>query len=190
MAYKHRRLGSGSSSQAPSSSHPQKFSRLSSVPRSSHASSPALPALAQCTGVSLRPSSSQTLVNSPPRDENVVRGEIIESDAETQLREDADAMNEIIMAVDLRDHGIIGCAYYIAREEKLCLMEDIKMAGLDIIDNLIIHAQPTVILISNRSDEKLEEHLSQEARGIDRGDEASKSILSQLLYNSDISHPR
>jgi DNA mismatch repair protein MSH5 len=90
------------------------------------------------------------------------------------MREDADAMNEIIMAVDLRDRGTIGCAYYVAREEKLCLMEDIKMGGLDIIDTLKIHVHPTVILISNRSDEKLEEHLNREARGIDRGDEASK----------------
>jgi DNA mismatch repair protein MSH5 len=92
------------------------------------------------------------------------------------MREDADAMNEIIMAVDLRDRGTIGCAYYVAREEKLCLMEDIKMGGLGIIDTLKIHVQPTVILISNRSDEKLEEHLNREARGIDRGDEASKYI--------------
>lgn len=176
MAYKRRRLGSRSSSRAPSSSSPQTFSRLSSVPQTLQASSPALPALPQRARVSLRPPSSQPSVNSSFRDENVVRAEIIESDAETQLREDADAMNEIIMAVDLRDRGTIGCAYYVAREEKLCLMEDIKMAGLDIIDTLKIHAQPTVILISNRSDEKLEEHLSREARGIDRGDEASKLV--------------
>jgi DNA mismatch repair protein MSH5 len=174
MAYKRHRLGPGSSSPPPASSRPQTFSRLSSVPRSLQASSPALPALSQRTEVSPRPQSSQLSVNSALRDENVVRAEIIESDAEIQLREDADAMNEIIMAVDLRDRGTIGCAYYVAREEKLYLMEDIKMSGLDIIDTLKIHALPTVILISNRSDEKLEEHLSREARGIDRGDEASK----------------
>jgi DNA mismatch repair protein MSH5 len=87
-------------------------------------------------------------------------------------------MNEIIMAIDLRDRGTIGCAYYVVREEKLCLMEDIKMARLDIIDTLKFHVQPTVILISNRSDEKLEEYLSREARGIDRGDEASKSMCN------------
>jgi len=174
MAYKRRRLGSGPSSRAPSSSRPQSFSRLSSVPRSLQPSSPALPASSQGTRVSLRPASSQSSVNSVRRDENVVRAEVIESDAETQLREDADAMNEVIMAVDLRDRGTIGCAYYVAREEKLCLMEDIKMGGLDIIDTLKLHVQPTVVLISNRSDEKLEEHLNKEARGIDRGDEASK----------------
>jgi DNA mismatch repair protein MSH5 len=91
-------------------------------------------------------------------------------------------MNEIIMAVDLRDRGTIGCAYYVARNERLSLMEDIKMGGLDIIDTLKIHVQPTVILISNRSDERLEEYLNKEARGIDRGDEASKYIALYLFY--------
>jgi DNA mismatch repair protein MSH5 len=83
-------------------------------------------------------------------------------------------MNEIIMAVEMKERGTVGCAYYVAREATLYLMEDIKMAGLETIDMLKLHAQPTVILISTRSEEKLEEHLGREARGIDRGDEASK----------------
>lgn len=176
MAYKRRRLDPASSSRAPLSSRPQTFSRLSPVPRSLQASSPALPALSQRSRIFLRPQSSQSSITSSRLDENVIRAEIIESDAETQMREDADAVNEIIMAVDLRDRGTIGCAYYVAREEKLCLMEDIKMGGLAIIDTLKLHVQPTVILISNRSDEKLEEHLNREARGIDRGDEASECL--------------
>jgi DNA mismatch repair protein MSH5 len=53
-------------------------------------------------------------------------------------------------------------------------MEDIKIAGLDVVETLKLHAQPTAILIGTRSDEKLEDHLSKEARGIDRGDEASR----------------
>ena len=83
-------------------------------------------------------------------------------------------MNEVIMAIDMRDRGTLGCAYYIAREERLCMMEDIKLAGLDVIETLKLHAQPTAILIGTRADEKLEYHLSREARGIDRGDEASR----------------
>ena len=48
---------------------------------------------------------------------------------------------------------------------------------MEVIDTLKIHAQPTVVLISTRSDERLEMHLSREARGIDRGDLASEFIL-------------
>ena len=77
------------------------------------------------------------------------------------------------MAVEMRERGTVGCAYYVAGEEKLYLVEDIKMGNLDIIDTLKLHAQPTVILISTRSDEKLEEFLNHEARGIDRDDDGS-----------------
>lgn len=77
------------------------------------------------------------------------------------------------MAIDIKG-STIGCSYYVAREQKLCLMQDIQFGGLDIVDTLKLHAQPTRILISTRSDEKLEEHLAKDARGIDRGDEASK----------------
>jgi DNA mismatch repair protein MSH5 len=89
-------------------------------------------------------------------------------------------MNEVIMAIDMKG-GTIGCSYYIAREEKLCMMQDIKYGGLDIVDTLKLHAQPTRILISTRSEEKLEENLSKDARGIDRGDEASTLQLPSLL---------
>jgi DNA mismatch repair protein MSH5 len=98
-----------------------------------------------------------------------------------QEREDLDALNEIIMAVEMKERGSIGCAYYIAREEKLCLMEDIKMAGFEIVDALKVHVQPTVILVSTRCEEKLEEHLGKEARGIDREHDASKFLpLAEL----------
>jgi len=119
------------SSRGRSPSRPQPFARLSSVPRSIPPSSPALPQLPRQNRVSPRPNSSHA--SSAYRDQDVIRAPIRESDAEIEAREDSDAMNEVIMAVEMRDRGTIGCAYYIAREEKLCLMEDIKMAGLDIL---------------------------------------------------------
>ena len=85
-------------------------------------------------------------------------------------------MNEVVIAFEMRERGTIGCAYYVAREEKLFLMEDMKMGSLDIVDMLKIRAEPTLVLISTRSDEELEEHLSKEARGIDRGDDDSTFV--------------
>lgn len=118
---------------------------------------------------------------SPNHDADIAQIFDIEADDDIREREESDAMNEIIMAVDMKERGTIGCAYYVAREEKLCVMEDIKMAGLETIDTLKLHVQPTVILISTRSDERLEEHLRRDARGIDRGDEASEFILYIIL---------
>ncbi len=57
-----------------------------------------------------------------------------ESDASVDEREDADLMNEVIMAVDMRDGGSIGCSFYVAKEEKLALLPDVRGGGLEIID--------------------------------------------------------
>ncbi|TVY20089.1 MutS protein-like [Lachnellula arida] len=195
MAYKRRRLGpgpvsgSGSASQTPASSRPQTFSRMSSVPRSiaPSQSSPSLPPNPHQERLSFRPARSRVSLPSSSRAENVPsrapdspRAVYEETDAEIQQREDADSMNEVIMAIDMKG-GTIGCSYYIAREEKLCMMQDIKYGGLDIVDTLKLHAQPTRILISTRSEEKLEEHLSKDARRIDRGDEANDVFGSYVL---------
>ena len=189
MAYKRRRFNPASSSRGNSSQLPssrpqsQSLSHISSVPRgvtpSVAPSTPRLPPLSQQNGISLRPSSSRPAASSS-RDGDIIRT-YDETEIEVQEREDLDALNEIIMAVEMKERGSIGCAYYVARQEKLCFMEDIKMAGPEIIDTLKIHVQPTVVLISTRCEEKLEEYLAKEARGIDRGDDESKFLSSRWL---------
>ncbi|KAL8647419.1 MAG: hypothetical protein Q9226_006436 [Calogaya cf. arnoldii] len=82
-----------------------------------------------------------------------------EQDADINEREEDDSLNEVVMAVDLRDRGTVGCAYYIAREEKLYMMQDLTSGGIDIVELLKLHAQPTVILLSTKSDENVSTHL-------------------------------
>lgn len=160
------------------------FSRLSSVKRgTSDVTSPTLPPPKR-KRVSLHPLSFNTTTN---LSSHAGLGEQLgesEPEDDIQRREDADSLNEIIMAINMKERGTLGCAYYIAREEKLCMMEDIKMAGLDIIDLLKLHAQPTVLLISSRAEEDLEDYLLREARPIDRGDEDSKLCIAkyEALY--------
>jgi DNA mismatch repair protein MSH5 len=48
---------------------------------------------------------------------------------------DADALDEIVMAVDMRERGTVGCAYYLAREGKLYFMEDVKLGGVETVEN-------------------------------------------------------
>ena len=65
--------------------------------------------------------------------------------------EDADYLNEVIMAIDLRDRGTIGCCYYVAMEEKLYLMEDVKHGGLDVVqacETTILGIQRTLAIDS------------------------------------------
>jgi DNA mismatch repair protein MSH5 len=45
-----------------------------------------------------------------------------------------EALDEIVMAVDMKPRGTVGCAYYVAAQEKLYFMEDIELGGPDIIE--------------------------------------------------------
>ena len=45
-----------------------------------------------------------------------------ENDAEVKEREDSDSLDEVIMAVDMRDRGTVGCAYYLPREQTLYMV--------------------------------------------------------------------
>jgi hypothetical protein len=57
-----------------------------------------------------------------------------------------DTDNEVVMAVDVRDRYTLGCAYYIAREEKLYFMQDCKLSDKTMVEtcqcpkiDLLIH---------------------------------------------------
>lgn len=46
---------------------------------------------------------------------------------------DDDFLEHIVMAVNLREKGKVGCAYYIAAEDRLLCMEEFAGGGLDAI---------------------------------------------------------
>ncbi|QKX55952.1 uncharacterized protein TRUGW13939_03051 [Talaromyces rugulosus] len=64
-----------------------------------------------------------------------------------------DDNGEVIMAVDLKERGTVGCCYYVAQEEQLKILGDIQHGGKDIIDTLILEINPTTILTSTRAEE-------------------------------------
>ncbi|EFE30269.1 DNA mismatch repair protein Msh5, putative [Trichophyton benhamiae CBS 112371] len=57
---------------------------------------------------------------------------------EERLDDDDEELCRVIMAVDMKDRGTVGCSYYSAQEEKLYVMEDIVYGGHDVIDILQI----------------------------------------------------
>lgn len=69
--------------------------------------------------------------------------------------DEPDTMNEVIMAIDMKDNGTVGCAYYVAIDEALFLQEDIQLAGIELVETLLLHAEPTTVLISIRSPDSL-----------------------------------
>lgn len=70
---------------------------------------------------------------------------------------------ETIMAVDLKDNGSLGCAYYSVEEMSLRLLDDSGRSGLDDIERLVIHIQPTTILVSARACDGLADYLENES---------------------------
>lgn len=43
-------------------------------------------------------------------------------------------MDHIIVALDMRDKDKVGCAYYIASEERLLCMEELTGGGVDLVE--------------------------------------------------------
>lgn len=48
--------------------------------------------------------------------------------------EGLDDLHETIMAIDMRERGTVGCAYYVAQTEKLHLMEDVRLGSAEVVD--------------------------------------------------------
>ncbi len=54
--------------------------------------------------------------------------------SQDDFQPDEDTLSEVIMAVNMLTNGTVGCAYYVARDEKLYFMEDVRMGGADVVD--------------------------------------------------------
>ncbi|KAI1467344.1 muts domain V-domain-containing protein [Daldinia caldariorum] len=82
----------------------------------------------------------------------------------------------------MKENGSLGCAYYIAADETLFLLEDVAMSGMDLVETLLLHVNPTTILISARAPEKLADYLARGAQGVDgnRDGQNSAYILRNL----------
>ncbi|OAP65085.1 hypothetical protein AYL99_01057 [Fonsecaea erecta] len=65
---------------------------------------------------------------------------------------DDDFLEQVIVAVDIKGRGEIGCAYYIAGEERLLCMEEVMGGAADVVDKLKLDLQPTRVILSLRSE--------------------------------------
>ena len=60
--------------------------------------------------------------------------------------DDTDEMlDNVIMAVDMKERGTVGCAYYVAREERLFCMEDMVHGGRDVVETCQWHMFPMTL---------------------------------------------
>lgn len=92
-----------------------------------------------------------------------------------------DTLNEIIMAVDVDKDGKVGCAYYVAMDEELILEEDICMGGIEAVDTLLLHVQPTSVFIPNRVPGDVIEFLERDACRVGGSEESDGEQGSYIL---------
>lgn len=88
-----------------------------------------------------------------------------------------DELDEIIMAIDMKDNGSVGCAYYVAVDGALFVQEDSPMAGMDFVETLLLRVEPTIVLISLRSPDSLVEFLESGAQDFDGNHSGKKDLL-------------
>ncbi|KAJ5975477.1 hypothetical protein N7481_009184 [Penicillium waksmanii] len=63
-----------------------------------------------------------------------------------------DDLGHVIAAIDIKDSGTVGCAYYSAEKERMYLLADSRLGERETIEALIHQIKPTVILVSSRVD--------------------------------------
>lgn len=115
--------------------------------------------------------------NLPPSSQETLRARAPTSNNAEQFRSGSakfeysidDELEQIVVAVDMKDSGTVGCSYYSALEEKLYLLGDLRHSSKDIIDSclsdllrshasaaneseVVLQTKPTVLLISPRVD--------------------------------------
>ncbi|KAH9891518.1 muts domain V-domain-containing protein [Xylariomycetidae sp. FL2044] len=141
-------------------------------------SSPRLPIRPPGSRLSLRPSATPSSSAVDHRPSQILNHE----QHDGPFHHEADALNEVIMAIDVKENGNLGCVYYVAAQETLYLLEDVAMAGLDLVETLLLHAKPTTILVSSRAPSSLLDCLARGSQGIDgnRGDLHGAYILRNL----------
>ncbi|RAK72925.1 MutS family protein MSH5 [Aspergillus fijiensis CBS 313.89] len=87
-----------------------------------------------------------------------------------------DELDQVIVAIDSRESGTVGCSYYSVREEKLYLLGDLRHSDSEVIDSLILQTSPTMLLLSPRVDH----NALQDRQMIDPDSESGSLLPFQL----------
>lgn len=60
--------------------------------------------------------------------------DVAQEDGNEGKQEDDSDLDEVIMCVDMRERGTVGCSYYESSTGSLRLVEDVQCGGLDVVD--------------------------------------------------------
>ncbi|KAK1978267.1 hypothetical protein LZ30DRAFT_219651 [Colletotrichum cereale] len=82
----------------------------------------------------------------------------------------AERGNEVIVAIAIKGKSELGCAYYNSDECKLCLLQDMSFVEpLQVVETILIHVQPTVVLLPLKTPDAVVQFLEQRKSSVDQG---------------------
>lgn len=120
---------------------------------------------------------SSAPIDGVPRGQDRGLGGQIPSDLSNDTEhdhEDSDSvLQEVIMALDMRDGTSMGCAFFTTATGALALSEDVPIADTNVAEHFVTHVQPTTLLVSARAPEHLMDFLEKLAGS---GDEAGLQL--------------
>jgi DNA mismatch repair protein MSH5 len=68
------------------------------------------------------------------------------------------------MAIDMGHNSTVGCAHYNTADGLLSLSDDIPMASMDVVEHILLHVEPTTLLVSGRAPEVLMDFLQAQSQ--------------------------
>lgn len=57
-----------------------------------------------------------------------------QNEEQSFIDDDDDDDEQVIMAVDIKERGTVGCCYYVSQEEKLYILCDVQSGGKEVIE--------------------------------------------------------
>ncbi|KAF4123351.1 DNA mismatch repair protein MSH5 [Geosmithia morbida] len=97
-------------------------------------------------------------------------------------------LEEVIMAIDMREKSTMGCAYFSTEDGILYMSENIPNASLDDIEQYVAHVNPTTVLVSGKAPEELLGPLERQANADGSDDTNFGAFILRALAASEFSN--
>ncbi|SPN97820.1 related to MSH5 - meiosis-specific protein [Cephalotrichum gorgonifer] len=132
------------------------------------ATSPAQAALGRCRSVGTASAGSGS--------RTTAFGDCISSDGRT----------DTTLAIDMKTDGTLGCTYFNGDGGTLFLLQEVASADMTWVDQLLLHAQPNVVLLPARAPESLVRHLERLAEPAMEGN-GGGPFISRTIRSAEFS---
>ncbi|TLS27399.1 hypothetical protein PpBr36_05125 [Pyricularia pennisetigena] len=157
------------------------LSRALPSPRPDRSSSAQLPSIASQRSGSLYSSSASRSRQRTKSQAESDSGNFSDQD------EYSDSSNDVTLALELQSNGAFGSAFYSAMEESLSIQQD-TMAGIELVETVLLHVQPTTVVVPNRASDELVTYLERRAHDVQGNSGANGAYVFHSTGSSEFNY--